>query len=172
MKLRDLRTSWGYEFVVCAGMTREAPAARCGFRQRDPGSILQVGVAGCGRDKLGQQPHEFDLLVAVERADIGQHLDKDVLAAAIDVRQGIRRHFVNETHIVHYHSVSERQRGNQNLIDIVLKQHAVEGGPSSTMGAVSRLNRGTPMNIDERFVLTERNNHSNLRRPFRQTHRI
>ena len=92
----DLRPGRRDEFGVRAGVSVQTPATLGRFGQKDPGAVGEGWIAGrVGHDRreLGD---DRQLLVAVERTGVGEDLDPDVGAVAVDVRDRRGRQLVDE----------------------------------------------------------------------------
>lgn len=89
LEVRDLGAGGEDELVVGVGVAAQAPAAGCGFGEQDPGPVGEAGVAGGGGDDPGEFLDDGQLLVPVEGAGVGEDLDSDVGAVAVDVGQAV-----------------------------------------------------------------------------------
>src|SRR5580704_11658491 len=97
LQLGDLGAGGGDQLGVGVGVALQAPAPLGGFGQQDPGAGGQARVGGGGGDEVGELADHRQLLVPVQRAGVGEHLDPDVTAVAVDVGQAPGRELVHET---------------------------------------------------------------------------
>ena len=72
-------------------MAGEAPPAYDRLREQHPGPARHRGVAGGGRNQIGELADHGELLFAVERPGIREHLHPHVVPVSIDVRERAAR---------------------------------------------------------------------------------
>ena len=77
-------------------MPLQAPATIRRLGEQHPRPIHHRRVASGLGDDLGELADDGKLLVTVERASVGQHLDPDIRAVAIDIGDRVRRQFMHE----------------------------------------------------------------------------
>jgi hypothetical protein len=95
-ELGDLGPGGGDELLVGVGVAVQAPPAGHRLGQQHPGAVSERAVARRLRDDGGEPLDDSELLAAIERARVRQHLDPDVVAGAVDVRDGAGRKLVDE----------------------------------------------------------------------------
>jgi hypothetical protein len=116
----------------------QAPPARHGLGQQDPGPLGERAVAGRLRDDRGEPLDDHELLAAVERARVGQHLDPDVVARAVDVRDGAGGELVDEGR-----GVGAEHRDVRDLLDLHQR-----GGERLRQGVLVGEGAGCAVDVD------------------------
>src|SRR6266700_727553 len=74
-QLGDLRAGGLDKLDVQVGVAPQTPGALGRLGKLNPGPVGQGRVARGGRDQIGQLSDDLDLLVPIECAGVGEHVD-------------------------------------------------------------------------------------------------
>ena len=139
-QLGELGAGGGDQVGVGVRVAPDAPTALGCLGEQHPGTVAEASVAGRLRDDVGEPAHHGELLVPVKRARVGQYLDPDVAAVAVDVGQAVSRQLVHERRGV------LAEHGNVgNLLDRHDRRREV---PRQRAGVRERAGRG--VDVDHR----------------------
>jgi hypothetical protein len=108
LKLGDLGPGGRDKLLVRVGVSHQAPAALDRLGEQDPRPLREREVAGRLSDDRREAGHDRQLLGAIERPRIRQHLDPDVGAVAIDIGNPRGRQLVDEGRGVLYRRTLSR----------------------------------------------------------------
>jgi hypothetical protein len=95
-ELGDLSAGGRYEFGVGVGVAGQAPSTVGCLAEQYPGPAGQGRVAGSLSDEVGELPDDGELLVAVERAGVGENLNPDIAAVTVHIGQRVGRQLMDK----------------------------------------------------------------------------
>src|ERR1700733_2238787 len=95
-ELGDLGAGGCDEFGVGVGVAGQAPPAVGCLGEQYPGPFGEGWVVGGRGDEVGELPDDGELLVAVERARVGEDLNPDIGAVAVHVGQRVGPQLMDE----------------------------------------------------------------------------
>jgi hypothetical protein len=125
--LSQLTAYRGEQVDVGVRVSPQSPAAVGRLGQQYPDPLGCGWVTGRAGDQFGEAGHHGDLLAAIQRAGVGQHLHAHVIGTAVDVGDRVGGKFVNEDsgvltehrnigHFLNHHQRSRQAACQQVLV--------------------------------------------------------